>query len=539
MAQNLVAIDVSRTRARIVEIEASLRRSRVTATHSVDLDPDAEAAARWALIRAELGRAPETLVVGIEPETVSTRELRFPFSDMKKVEAALDFELESQIPYDLEEVATTWFVTHRAADGVRMLAAITPREDLVESLGAMEESQLEPRSVALPAAALAELVPANNVDPVAVLSLGSQQSHLAVMRDGLRFARTLRTGGIAIDRRLAAHYKVSEDDARVAKENEARLVLDTSVVSEDVVELSSQVELGLKPLLRALAMTFRSLSQEDVPTKIFLTGGLSRLAGLAEFLSVRLGIDVELMDLGAVAQSICGEVDEKDVGEPVAVAPEYANALALALAQLRRGTQVAMNFRRGELAYSGDFAAYRGEIVRIAVGLAAVILIALVGSFIRLSILSAEEDRIDQGFCDASKKIIGREICTPAQVIAILQEPGNTAGGVVIPTYSAADLLDAMSGTLMDERDVTFEDLKIEVNGRVDEPDTIVGKGETATFERIEEIVATLEGRPCITEAEVSRQKRTRDSGRVEFNLEIELQCPPGVRPGQAVAAKE
>lgn len=537
MPQNLVAIDLSPKRARIVEIEASLRRSRVSATYSVPLDPEAEPAVRWAQIRAELRRTPETLIVGVDPQAVSTRELRFPFNDMKKVEAALDFELESQIPYDLEDVVTTWTVTHRGGDGVRMLAAIAPRDAVVEALEAMGESQLEPRSVALPAAALAELVGPTNVDPTAVLSLGSQQSHLAVVRDGLRFARTLRTGGIAIDRRLAEHYRVNEDDAREAKEKEARLVLDTSVVSEDVVELSSQVELGLKPLLRELAMTFRALSPEDVPSKILLTGGLSRLAGLDEYLSARLGMDVELVDLGAVAQSIRGE--EEGDAEPVVVAPEYATALALGLAQLRRGTQVAMNFRRGELAYSGDFTAYRGEILRIAVGVAAVILIALVGSFIRLSILSAEEDRIDQGFCDASKKIIGREICNPAQVVAILKEPGNTAGGVVIPTYSASDLLDAMSGILMDERDVTFEDLSIEVNGRADEPDTIVGKGETASFEKIEEIVNTLEGRPCIREAEVSRQKRTRDSGRVEFNLEVQIQCPPGVRPGQAVAAKE
>ncbi|MEL6548514.1 MAG: hypothetical protein AAFQ82_28075, partial [Myxococcota bacterium] len=293
---------------------------------------------------------------------------------------------------------------------------------------------------------------------------------------------------------------------------------------------------GLKPLLRELAMTFRSLSEDEMPGKILLTGGLSRLSGLDGYLQTRLGLEVELVDLGEVAKSL--QSDEAEV-ESAAVAPEYATAFALALSQLRRGTQVAMNFRRGEFSYSGDFAAYRGEIVRIAVGLAAVILIALVGSFLRLSILSAEEDRIDQGFCDASKKIIGREICNPAQVIAILKEPGNTAGGVVIPTYSAADLLDGVSGILMDEADITFEDLELEVNGRTDDNDTIVGKGEAASFEKIQEIVSTLEKDPCVQEAEVSRQKRTKDSGRVEFNVDIKIQCPAGVRPGATVASKE
>lgn len=533
----LIAIEVSRQRARIVEMTASARRARVLGSQTIELDPEQTDEERWATIREHLEEAPETLIVGMPGDQTSTRVLAFPFADTKKIEAALDFELESQIPYDLEDVVATWSVTERSGDGARVLAAVAPREGLVERLAAMENAELEARSVALPAASLVELLPEDaGEEAVAVLALGSHLSHFAVSRGGLRFARTLRTGGVAIDRRLAHHYNVSEESARAAKEKEARLVLDTSVVSQDVVDLSSQVELGLKPLLRELGATFRALDPENKPKKIYLTGGLSRLPGLAEYLAVRLGVEVVVLDLGHIVEGLSGN-DGESPSSLVSLGPEYAPAFALALSQLRRGSQVPLNFRRGEFSYSGDFAVYRGEITRIAVGIAAVFLIALIGAAVRLSILSGEEERIDQGFCTATKAIIGTEICNPQRALAVLKEPSNTAGGVVIPIYSATDLLDVMSGLL--KADVTFEDLEFEVKGRVDEPDQVTGKGEAKDFETIQQVKAQLEADPCIGKAEISRQKRKRDAGRVEFSIEVDVQCPAGVKPGSTIVATE
>ncbi len=540
MGQTLIAIDVSRTRARVVELDNALRRSRVTATYTIDLDPDAEDTTRWETVREGLRQEPDSLIVAIDSRNVSTRVLSFPFSDPKKIEAALDFELESQIPYDLDDVVATWTVTERSDEGATVLTAITPRSRFAESLDAMKIADLEPRAVAMPAVALAELVSTHSADTVAVVSLGYRESHLAIVRDGLRFARTVRTGGVAVDRRLSAHYNVSETDARRAKENEARLVSDRSRVSPEIAELSEQVEIGVRPILRELIATFRSLPSDDQPSVLLLTGGFSRLPGLPEYLSRRLGIDVELLDLAAVADSMTGDTRSgEQAASAVPVAPEFAPALALGLSQLRRGGQLPLNFRKGEFRYSGDFAAYRGEIVRIGVGLAAVFLIALVGSVVRLSILNGEEARIDRGFCEATKTIIGNEVCNPQQAIAILKEPANSAAGVVIPTYSASDVLDALSGLLNEDLDVRFEDLELKVAGRVDEPDTIAGKAEAASFEDIEKIVATLKEDPCIQDVEASRQKKTRDSSRVEFNISIDLQCPTGVLPGSAIASSE
>ena len=94
----LVAIEVSRKRARVVEMTTSARRARVLGSQTIELDPEHSAEERWAAIREQIEIPPETLIVGMDGDQASTRVLAFPFADTKKIEAALDFELESQIP---------------------------------------------------------------------------------------------------------------------------------------------------------------------------------------------------------------------------------------------------------------------------------------------------------------------------------------------------------------------------------------------------------------------------------------------------------
>jgi hypothetical protein len=208
-------------------------------------------------------------------------------------------------------------------------------------------------------------------------------------------------------------------------------------------------------------------------------------------------------------------------------------ALGMALAVARHGRNAALNFRRGEFAYQGDLQLYRGQVTRVAVGLSAVILLGIGGAIVRYSMISAEESRLNAAFCEATKRIVGREICDPTAALATLRAAPGAGDGVVIPPYSAAALLEMMSKSIGPEIDATFEELELRVDGRAGEPDKVSGKGEAASFDSTEQIVATLKRDPCVQDAEVSKQKKTRDGGRVEFSINVKVACAAGVRPGQ------
>ena len=484
MGQRLVALDVSTSAVRVVALEATFRKAQVTMVTTVPIPPETDAAGVWSLVRDYVPKDVDNVVVSSDGRSASTRALTFPFVDPRKVDAAVSFELESVVPYELEKTAVTWHVGHAADGRTEAVAALAAKDTVRGLIDVMAAVGLEPRAVVLPAAALAELAPASD-DYTAVVCIDSSTTHFALVRRGLQFARTLRVG---LDGHSEAHLTI---------------------------------------LARELTTTLRALPPAMQPARILLTGGGSRFAGVAQELSMRLSLPVELLDIVAGVAPI-------DVGAN-AIGPEYAVAVGLAVSLLRRGRSIPLNFRRGDLSYHGDLQVYRGEFTRMAVGVGAVLLFAILGSIVRYTMISAEERKINQGFCDASRKIIGREVCDPNAVMAILKQTPGAADGVVVPAYSASALLAMMSQSL-EGIDVQFADLEMRVDGRADQNDRITGKGDAGSFEVVEEVASKLRLDRCVKDVDVSRQKKI-DAGRVEFALTVQVQCPIGVLPGQTGGA--
>ncbi|OGQ82418.1 MAG: hypothetical protein A2289_26525 [Deltaproteobacteria bacterium RIFOXYA12_FULL_58_15] len=522
MPQQLVAIDMGARRARAVVIEASLRKAEITGCHSIDIDPETDVAEMmWRKVHKALPAHIDSVVVNAPTRSLSMRLLAFPFEDARKIEASLDFELENQVPYNIEDIASTWTVSERGGGKSTILAAVMPREGLLQQIQYLQQAELEPRAMVVPSAALVELVPDDSsAMPLAVLSIGERETHLAVVHGGLKFARTIRAGGANIDRALAKMYGLTVEQAGVAKEAEASIVGENS--TQDARAAALTVMEGLAPVVRGVAATIKSLPSEHAPTKILLTGGTSRLPGLAEYLSEKLGARVELLDL----KSCLGEITCT-----APLGPEYAEALAMALASFRRGRSMILNFRRGDLSYHGDLQVYRSEVVRIGVGLAIVLVLAIGGSILRYGLIAAEESKIRQGFCDASKRIINQEVCNPDRLIAILRGGSVDASEFQVPTYSASTIFEMMSSTIGADIDVKLEDVEIKVTGRPDDPDRISAKGEAADFETTEIIANRLKTHPCVQEVEVKDQSKARQSNRVNFKLFAKVTCAPGMTP--------
>jgi Tfp pilus assembly PilM family ATPase len=560
MAQRIVAVEISPRVARLVVLETTLRHTEVVEACSLPLPEGADRRQALAVAREAIVGSVDSLVLSTDPRTVTTRLLHFPFGDLRRVEAAVAFELEGQVPYDIQQTALTWHVASRTPTSMEVLTALSPKKQVAELVADADASGLTPRVVMPATAALLELAPHDEPAPLAIVAMGETTTHVAIVRNGeLRLARTLRAGGADVDRAIAKAFRVELAAAKQAKESEVRLLDgdELTQASPDARRVSEAAMAGLAAVVTGLATTFKALPTADAPTRVFLTGGLALLPGLKECLGRRLGLPVDLVDLqSASARASEGPAlalfdrllkgrkrgeeapsaaaaPPRPTGPPLG--PEMALALGMAIAVARHGRNVPLNFRRGELAYQGDLQLYRGQVTRIAAGVAAVIVLAIAGAIVRYTMISAEERRINAGFCAATKKIIGREICDPTAALATLRQAPGAAEGVVIPPYSAAALLEMMSKAIGSDIDVSFDDLELRVDGRAGEPDRVTGKGDAATFETTEQVSQALKRDPCVQEVEISKQRKSRDGGRVEFSLSIKVSCPPGATPGHPV----
>jgi Tfp pilus assembly PilM family ATPase len=532
MGQHIVAIDLGNQAARVVVLEVSMRRAEVRSAQSIDFPPGLALEDIWAHVKQHLAVSVNTLVIGLDARASSTRQLVFPFTDVKRIESAVAFELEGQVPYAIDDVAVTWQICERAPQHTHLLAAVTPKVQVRQQLRAQADAGLEPRVLMLPAAGLAEFIAPTTEGAVALASIGATQTQIAICRKGLRFARTLRLGGGDIDRSLVKLFGIDPAGAKAAKEQDARLVMpsrqarpiaDEATEVRQSQQVSDVIMAALSPLVMGFVATFKSLPPEDSPARLLLTGGTSRLPGLVPYLQHRLGIPVELLDMQQNLEGI-------PLGQ--ALGPEYAVALGMAVSLYRNGRDTPLNFRRNEFAYSGDLQLYRGQLTRAAVGTGLVLCLALMASVVRYTLLRSEERQIDQGFCTATQRIIGREVCDPTAALSMLKQSGGD-GGVVIPSFSAAAILEMISRAIGTEIDVQFDELDLAVNAMPGQPDRITGKGEAASFETTEHLVTALRREPCVLDAEVSKQRKGQSAGRVEFSLVIKVACPAGLKPGQ------
>ncbi len=534
MSQRLAAIDFSETGARIICADTSLRSAEITSTFTLERDLEEESFEDFLeRLHGELPEGTDSVIVGSDSKRMSLRSLEFPFSDLRKLDAGIDFELETLVPFGVEDITTTWEVTQKESGLTRVLAGVIPREVLESRLEAYEDSGLRVRAFTSPASSMGELVVEGFPElksvqhPVALLAVGASECHLAILKEGrMVYVRTFRAGGDNIDRILAERFHSDLEVARETKETQGGVLLEGEEADEAAAALSAAVREGLRPIMSSLAMTLRSVSAEFTPQELYLTGGLSRLHGIGPYLADSFKVPVHLLDLKRSLEGV-------EAGR-VSVGAEYAPALGMLLGLIRRGSNVALNFRRKEYAYQGDLQLYKGQIKHMAVGLSLVILLALGASIMRYSLLSEDEARVDQAFCDATERIVGREICNPVAAIATLKEAPGAGEGIFIPKYSASGMLEAMSKLVDPSLDVVFGELDFRLGARGDESDRITGKGDARTFEAVEQLVTGLKADPCVEEAEVSKQRKKRNSNRVEFSLTVRLKCPPGVLPGTA-----
>ena len=121
---------------------------------------------------------------------------------------------------------------------------------------------------------------------------------------------------------------------------------DGTIATGDVVRIQHAVQAALKGLASPLFTTLKALPDSVLPETLYVTGDISELDGVCEFLAEALEVDVQPLSLQAA-------VADFEEGSQVP-ADQYAPALGLVLALMRRSSAMPMNFRHGEFAYQGD-----------------------------------------------------------------------------------------------------------------------------------------------------------------------------------------
>jgi len=386
-------------------------------------------------------------------------------------------------------------VLHRGADLLRALGLLAH--------GLRQADQERPRRQGVP-----------DVHGRHFLDLGHRRISIAVGRpaEGLLFARTFPGGGRDLSRALAAEFQVPLAEAEAWKERDGSLAPGGGPEHE---RARTALVRALAPLVREARATLKAASGREHPpvARLLLAGGTARLPGLVEHLGTELGLPADSLLLPAAATAVV----------PPEVQPRAAQAYALALRGAMSSARAPrFNLRQGEFAFRGHVDYLRERLIRVAAFAGVLALLLCVFNVSRAILLGRRETAVDARLCALTQRVLGS--CEKNYDRALNLLRGQQSPAAAVPSVSTTRLLAEVALRVPPEVTVTFGQMVFDL-------DRIQLRGETDSTRSIDKLAAALKTYRCFREVKEGKVERARDSSRVQFTLDVQVDC------GDAVAS--
>src|SRR5215468_1193806 len=196
MPQRIFSLKIDEGELRASVLQTTFRDYKVAAFHRA---PVANGATADQLKRflAQHAEAGDTILSALPGDRVTWRTFFLPFRDLKKVAQTVPFELESNVPFGLDEVVVDYQILHRDRAGTTVLAALVQKEDLERHLELLQQGGADPKVVDIgPLAALNTLNLVPDRPPTFLfVDFGPHATTAALYRDReLAGLRTLTRG---------------------------------------------------------------------------------------------------------------------------------------------------------------------------------------------------------------------------------------------------------------------------------------------------------------------------------------------------------
>ena len=529
MAQRILGLDLGAHAVKAVLLESAYRGFTVVGAARAPVAPgdaplrDRQVAALGALL-AERGWQPDVAAVAFPGAAVSSNVVSLPFSDARRIEQTVAFEVEGQIPFELSEVAWDWQPLTVKEGRADLLVGVVRKEELAGLLAALTGAGLDPRTVIPAGPAYAALAaggalagspaaePGAPAAAEAIVDVGQERTSVCIVAGGVcEAARTFPVGAAHLARAVAREVGIAEADAALVLEAEgggAALPERLSAVPADP-RAADALRRGLVPLVREVRATVRAwearVGQRPLD-RIVVAGEAARLPGLPDALAPEAGGRAAPI---ALAGPAAGAIAPED-------APAFALALALAVRSLPGARAPRLNLRRGDLAYVKDFQHLKGKITRLGAWVGLILLLAVVSSGVRVFALARQEASLDRALCDAEQKIVGRCFDNYETAVAVLRGRGTPTAS--LPKASAVDVFAELADRV--PHDIPLKLERIEISR-----EKLHLQGTTDAAENVDKVVTALRRGRCFGDARSGGARRRSSDGKFEFTIDSALTC--------------
>lgn len=483
------------------------------------------------VLLSRLGFTPDSVVCGWPGTETVTRLLRLPFTDSRKIDQVVGFEVGEQLPFDLEDVILDHQVVATDGQSADVLVAAVQRTRMTELLGKLKGIGVDPRIVCLdtlPLASLARDALPQETGTYAVLDVGHAHSSLSIVGAGsVQYVRTLSRGGKQLTEAIVkvlesrGEFESPEawhglwEAAEAIKEQAGGWDFGALTPGDgELMRARTAMEEALSPLALDLRQTFQAhaAQKRGRVEKVFVCGGSARLSMLVEYLSRALGLEV--------APLVVAKGQFAELAKPGVPTDALAKALALAVRAVSTSRTPLLNLRRGEHAFKGDFQYLRGRIIQLSAGIALILLLVGVYAWARFQTLGKYEARQKARLAEVTKATLGVEV-TEFSVAQNRLERGDTRAsiGALLPRTTGFDYLLELSKNIGKEK---LDVKRLEIGQK-----RISIEGEISSIGALDQVVQSLGAYKCFAKDSVRIIKSGKNqlNDKANFQLLITPSC--------------
>jgi type IV pilus assembly protein PilM len=272
------------------------------------------------------------VAAGVNGHSVIVKNIVLPQMSEGELQESFAWHAEEHIPFDISDVNLDYHVMDRSGDAIHVLMAACKRDKVANLKQTIQLAGKQPTIIDVDAFALQNCYELN-YDPqpgqiVALLNIGASTTNINIL-NGVRsvFTRDATFGGNQYTSLLQKELGLTFDQAESVKRGmplpEGAEVRDVGPIMDTVSDILALEIQKTMDFYRATVEDGESAVQ-----KILVSGGGSKLTGLADFLARRFEVSVEMFDPFRKIKVDARGFDPDYMRE---IVPEMAIAVGLAL----------------------------------------------------------------------------------------------------------------------------------------------------------------------------------------------------------------
>ncbi len=321
MFDNIASIDIGSSSIKIVKLKRGFKKFEITSLIHETIDLDIADSDYIKAVNEAFSRILENhdlsdcrIITTAPSDKLSLREMTFPFSDVTKIAAAVPYEAEEKIPYDISSVTYDFqMLPVNEDDSGKILFAAIDKSVLEQKVNLINSHGLYPVFTGLESNGLFrcyEYFNTVNDESVIQIDTGYKKSIINIIQNNsVTFTRVVPLGIETLITGLADNLSISKNEALTVFES-----LEIDINKKDDIKNSNFKESGLsKSKFKALHEDTRNLfldicrevivtvtsdnSRNDFSgfSRIIMSGGGSNIKGLSGFVSDIINIPAVFM----------------------------------------------------------------------------------------------------------------------------------------------------------------------------------------------------------------------------------------------------